>query len=153
MQDFKLMTKEEYKKYIEDTNPKSPILKNTLFAFLVGGLICCVGEAVSIFLKRYNLTKEMVSNLVTMFLIALSCILTGFKIYSKIGKVAGAGSIVPITGFANSVVSPAIEFKSEGYIFGVGSKIFTIAGPVILYGTISSVIIGTIYYILKMFFI
>lgn len=135
-------TKKEYNKYVSEKAPKSSLLKDMAMAFLVGGLICTIGQ---IFLEIYTnigLDKKASSSLVSVTMIFIGALLTGLGLYSKIGKYAGAGSIVPITGFANSIVSPAMEFKTEGLILGLAAKMFTIAGPVIVYGTITSVIIG-----------
>lgn len=135
-------TKKEYNKYVSEKAPKSSLLKDMAMAFLVGGLICTIGQ---IFLEIYTnigLDKKASASLVSVTMIFIGALLTGLGLYSKIGKFAGAGSIVPITGFANSIVSPAMEFKTEGLILGLAAKMFTIAGPVIVYGTITSVIIG-----------
>lgn len=117
---------------------------------MVGGAICCIGEGFSSFYQYLGNDKELSSLYATMSLVVLSIILTGLNIYQKIGQFGGAGSIVPITGFANSVVSPAIEFQAEGQVFGIGCKIFTIAGPVILYGIFSSWVFGVLYWVGKM---
>ena len=142
--------KDKYNQYVENMTPKNNCIINCLKAFLVGGTICCVGEGFSSFYQYLGNDKELSSLYATMSLVVLSIILTGLNIYQKIGQFGGAGSIVPITGFANSVVSPAIEFQAEGQVFGIGCKIFTIAGPVILYGIVSSWILGVIYWVLKM---
>ena len=139
------MTKKQYKKYAEQRSGKSPMFKNMLNAFWIGGLICVVGQ---IFLNLYmnmGMDKEIASTLSSVTLIFISATLTGLNIYDKIAKIAGAGTLVPITGFANAVVSPAIEFKNEGYITGVAANIFKIAGPVITYGIVASVVSGIIY--------
>ena len=129
-------------------SPPSPKLKNCILAFLVGGFICSLGETLTfVYTEYFNLKPEIVKMLVPVTLITIAAILTGFGIFEKIAKYAGAGTLVPITGFSNAVVSPAIEFKSEGFVLGVGAKMFTIAGPVILYGTVASVVYGVIYWV------
>ena len=144
------MNKEEYKKYAESKAPPSPILKNCLFAFFIGGFICMVGQGFNDFYKYLGLDKDLAGTATSINLIFISALLTGLNIYPKIAKYAGAGTIVPITGFANSVVSPALESKSEGFVLGVGAKIFTIAGPVILYGVFASMIAGIIYFCISL---
>ena len=144
-------SKEEKKKYndmVEKMSPKSPILKNCIYAFISGGFICIVGQFINNIAKNYGFNNDNASLITSTILILISAILTGLGIYGKLGKYCGAGTTVPITGFANSVVSPAIEFKKEGFIFGLGAKLFIIAGPVIVYGVITSIIVGTIYYVL-----
>ena len=143
---FMSVSKKEYKEMTEKASPKSKSLKDCLKAFLIGGSICTFGEFLSNLYLYMGLTKDEASAFVSITLIVISAILTGLGIYEKIAKHAGAGTLVPITGFANSVVSPALEFKTEGYILGVGAKIFIISGPVILYGILSSSIYGIIYY-------
>ena len=142
------MDKKTYKEYAEKKVPKSPIFKNCIWAFLIGGLICVIGEALMDFYKMTGLGKEQAGSAASITLVFLGALLTGLNIYPKIAKFAGAGTIVPITGFANSVVSPALESKTEGYILGVGAKIFTIAGPVILYGVFASMVAGLIYFVI-----
>ena len=137
-------TNEQYSKYVDEKSPNSPILKNCFFAFIVGGLICCIGQIIFDFCLFKGLDTTACNTIVSISLIGLSAFLTGLNIFNKIGKIAGAGSLVPITGFANSIVSPAMEYKSEGYIMGVGAKMFTIAGPVLVYGICASVLIGII---------
>ena len=137
-------TKQEYSDYVDQKSPNSPILKNCFNAFWVGGLICSIGQIIMDFCQYQGMDQTSASTVVSIILIALSAILTGLNIFNKIGKFAGAGSLVPITGFANSIVSPAIEYKSEGYIMGVGGKMFTVAGPVLVFGISASVIIGII---------
>ncbi|ADL08020.1 stage V sporulation protein AC [Thermosediminibacter oceani] len=141
----------EYQEFVKNIRPKPPYLQNIIMAFLVGGLICAIGQGilnlyVSLGLER---TKEAAAA-TSVTLIFLGAFLTGLGIYDRIGKNAGAGSIVPITGFANSIVAPAMEFKREGYVFGVAAKMFVVAGPVLVYGITSSAIIGLIYYLLKL---
>ena len=133
---------EAYNQYVENMTPKSNCFANCAKAFLVGGLICTLGEGLNSFYEYLGNEKELAALYGTITLIAISIILTGLNIYQKLAQFGGAGSIVPITGFANSVVSPAIEFQTEGEVFGVGCKIFTIAGPVILYGIVSSWFVG-----------
>lgn len=137
-------TKQEYSDYVDKKSPNSPILKNCFNAFWVGGLICSIGQIIMDFCKYKGMDEVTSSTVVSITLIAIAAILTGLNIFNKIGKFAGAGSLVPITGFANSIVSPAIEYKSEGYVMGVGGKMFTVAGPVLVFGISSSVIIGII---------
>ncbi len=137
-------TKQEYSDYVDKKSPNSPILKNCFNAFWVGGLICTIGQIIMDFCKYKGMDETGASTVVSITLIAISAILTGLNIFNKIGKFAGAGSLIPITGFANSIVSPAIEYKSEGYVMGVGGKMFTVAGPVLVFGISASVIIGII---------
>ena len=140
------MNKEDYKKYVEARATKSNSIKNCSFAFLIGGGICVLGQALKNLYIYLGAWEQDASTLVSISLIFIASILTGLGIFDNIAKIAGAGTLVPITGFANAVVSPAVDTKSEGYIFGVGAKIFTIAGPVILYGVLSGTIYGIIYY-------
>ena len=144
MNQNKFETTQEYNKYVEKKTTNSPIFKNCFNAFWVGGLICSIGQIIMDFCMYKGLDQTFASTIVSISLIAFSAILTGLNLFNKIGKFAGAGSLVPITGFANSIVSPAIEYKSEGYIMGVGGKMFTVAGPVLVFGICSSVIIGLI---------
>lgn len=143
--------KKLYNEYVTNMTPKNNPFMNCLKAFLVGGGICLLGEVFIQFYQYLGNEKELAGLYGTITLIALSIVLTGLNVYQKLGQFSGAGSIVPITGFANSVVSPAIEFQAEGQVFGIGCKIFTIAGPVILYGIFSSWILGLIYWIGKYF--
>ncbi len=145
------MTEREYEKMVQAMSPKSPMGKDCFHAFWIGGLICVIGQLAMNGYKALGLEKVDASTATCMSLIVLSAILTGFSLYDDIAKHAGAGTLVPITGFANSVVAPAIEFKTEGFILGVGAKIFTIAGPVILYGVAASVVYGVIYWITTLF--
>lgn len=138
---------ESYNDYVEQVTPKHSCLKNCAQAFVTGGIICTVGQAVMNMYMLWN-DKDTAAAWTTLTLVLISVILTALNIYPSITKWGGAGSLVPITGFANSVAAPAIEFKKEGYVFGVGCKIFTIAGPVILYGMLLSWILGIIYWIL-----
>ena len=141
----------KYKEYVAQKAPKSRLLYDCFKAFWVGGLICVIGEAISmLFLNVFEMEKTAAASWTSIVLVFLGATLTGIGVYDKIGKYAGAGSVVPITGFANSVASSAIEYKAEGQVFGIGCKIFTIAGPVILYGILSSWILGVIYYLFTM---
>ncbi len=143
------MTQDEYKKFSDKFAPKSPIIKNMIFAFLFGGIICTIGQGILDFYKSNGLTTEEASGAVSITLIFIGALLTGLNVYDKIAKIAGAGTIVPITGFANSIVSPAMEFKSEGYILGMAAKMFTIAGPVLVFGICSSFFAGILALLFK----
>ncbi len=145
----KTIDETNYQQYIKNAAPKSSLLKECAFAFLVGGLICVLGEALNDLGSTIGLDEKGVDAFRTMTLIFLGALFTGFGIYDLLGSFAGAGSIVPITGFANSVVAPALEYKWEGYVLGVGAKLFTIAGPVLVYGISSSVVVGIIYFLVK----
>ncbi|WP_152978210.1 stage V sporulation protein AC [Caloramator mitchellensis] len=136
---------------VQKTIPQSSILKDVIFAFVVGGLICDVGQLVMNIFLSMGIPRDEVGSYVASIMVFLGAFLTGLGVYDNIGKYAGAGSIVPITGFANSIVSPAMEYKREGYIFGVGAKMFVIAGPILVYGISSSIIVGIIYFLVKMF--
>lgn len=140
-------TQKKYQEYVDKKSPNSPILKNCFNAFWVGGLICTFGQIILLICKARGLDDATSGTIVSIILIGLSAFLTGLNIFNKIGKFAGAGSLVPITGFANSIVAPSIEYKSEGYVMGVGSKMFTIAGPVLVFGICSSILVGIIYLI------
>jgi len=142
------ISKKNYKKMAEGISPPSPILKNCTIAFLVGGAICVLGQGIINFFEARGMEFEDASCIASCTLVFLSVLLTGLNVYGKIAKHAGAGTLVPITGFANAVASPAIEFKSEGFILGLGAKMFVIAGPVIVYGVLSSVVAGIIKYIM-----
>ena len=137
-------TNQQYSDYVDKKTPNSPILKNCFNAFWVGGLICTIGQFIFDYCKFKGLSETACSTTVSIILISISAILTSLNIFNKIGKFAGAGSLVPITGFANSIVAPAIEYKSEGYVMGVGAKMFTVAGPVIVFGISSAVLVGLI---------
>ena len=141
------MTNREYDRLVKDIVPRSPIGKDCLWAFCVGGLICAIGQALINGYSALGLEKTDASTAASMTLVALSALLTGLSLYDDIAKYAGAGTLVPITGFANAVAAPAVEFKTEGFILGVGAKMFTIAGPVIVYGVSASVVYGLIYWI------
>ena len=143
------MDKKTYQKYAQETAKKSNALLNVAKAFLVGGLICCLGEALLSLYKYLGVSLEAARTLEIISLIFLSALLTGFGFFDNIAKHAGAGTLLPITGFANAVVAPAIDSKHEGFILGVGSKMFVIAGPVIVYGTIASILYGFVYYFIK----
>jgi stage V sporulation protein AC len=140
-------SKEEYQSYVDKKTPNSPILKNCFNAFWVGGLICAIGQIIFGICKSRGIDETNSYTIVSMTLVFFSAFLTGLNIFNKIGKFAGAGSLIPITGFANSIVSPAMEYKSEGYVMGVGAKMFTVAGPVLVYGISSSIIVGILYFI------
>lgn len=139
---------EKYNQYVKDKTPTHNKILNIFNAFWVGGVICIIGQAFNNYYTSLGCNKDQVSGYTALSLIFLSVLLTGLNIYPKLAKFAGAGTVVPITGFANSVAAPAVEFKKEGQVFGIGCKIFTIAGPVILYGVFSSWVLGIIYYIL-----
>lgn len=141
---------EKYNQYVKDMTPTHNCFINVCKAFLVGGIICTIGQALTIlFMNWYDKETAILYQIIV--LVAASVILTGLNIYPKLAKYAGAGTVVPITGFANSVCAPAIEFQKEGQVFGIGCKVFTIAGPVILYGIFSSFVLGLIYWALKYF--
>lgn len=148
---MKKFTKEqkEYQDYVNQKMQEPPYLKNAIMAFFVGGLICTLGQVILNILKNRGLNIKDAGAPTAAIMVFIGAFLTGIGLYDDIGKRAGAGSIVPITGFANSIVSPAMEFKREGYVFGVASKIFVIAGPVIVYGLSASVIIGFIYFLFR----
>ena len=144
----KVIEKENYQQHVKKTMPKSKLFKEIVMAFFVGGLICVLGEALNdLGEKVLMLDKEGVGTFRSATLIFLGALFTGIGIYDMLGRIAGAGSIVPITGFANSIVSPALEYKWEGYVLGVGAKLFTIAGPVLVYGISTSILAGVIYFI------
>lgn len=140
---------QQYKKYVKQITPTHSLGLNMLKAFLTGGFICMFGQLILHYAYNLGLDRESAGSWCSLILILISVLLTGLNLYSKIGRFAGAGSLVPITGFANSVAASAIEYKVEGHVFGIGCKIFTIAGPVILYGILSSWFLGLIYYLLK----
>ena len=145
------MTQKQYAKLVQQISPNSPVGKDCLMAFLVGGLICLLGQCCITLYTSLGLPKEDAGTAASMSLVALSALLTGLSLYDDLAKAAGAGTLVPITGFANAVVSPAIDFKSENWLNGVGAKMFTIAGPVIVYGVTASVIYGVILVLLQSF--
>lgn len=141
------MTEKEYGKLVDEISPNSPMGKDCLNAFVVGGIICTIGQFFMNYYTKLGLGKDDAGTAASMTLVAISAILTGLSLYDNIAKHAGAGTLVPITGFANSIAAPAVEFKTEGFILGVGAKMFTIAGPVIVYGLSASVVYGFIYWI------
>ena len=145
------MTEKEYGKLISNMAPKSPIAKDCFNAFWIGGLICCIGQLIMNGYAALGLDKTDAGTATSMSLVVLSALLTGLSLYDNIAKYGGAGTLVPITGFANAIAAPAVEFKTEGFVLGVGAKIFTIAGPVILYGISASVVYGLIYWITTLF--
>lgn len=145
------MTEKEYGKLISSMAPKSPIVKDCLNAFWIGGLICAIGQLILNGYTALGLDETNAGTATSMTLVALSALLTGLSLYDNIAKYAGAGTLVPITGFANAISAPAVEFKTEGFILGVGAKMFTIAGPVIVYGVSASVVYGLIYWITTLF--
>ena len=145
------MTEKEYQKLAEELAPKSPMGKDCLGAFLVGGIICAIGQFFINYYTKLGLDKTDASTAASMSLVVISAVLTGLSLYDNIAKFAGAGTLVPITGFANAIAAPAVEFKTEGFILGVGAKMFTIAGPVIVYGVSASVVYGLIYWICSLF--
>lgn len=145
-------TKKEYMDYVSRKSKKSPIVKNTILAFIIGGLICTVGQAFSEFYSKvFNLDKELIKTAVPITMIFLGALFTALNLYPKLAKYAGAGTIVPITGFANAITSPAMEFRREGLVLGLAAKMFIVAGPVLVYGIASSVVVGLIYYIITLF--
>ena len=145
------MTENEYSQLVDEMSPKSPMWRDCLNAFWISGLICTLGQLLQNGYMALGLEKTDASTAVSMTLVALSALLTGLSLYDDIAKHAGAGTLVPITGFANSIAAPAIEFRTEGFILGVGAKMFTIAGPVIVYGVSASVVYGVIYWITTLF--
>lgn len=145
------MTEKEYGKLVERMAPKSPIKKDCIAAFLIGGLICTLGQLIMNGFTALGLEETDAGTAASMTLVALSALLTGLSLYDNIAKVGGAGTLVPITGFANAIAAPAVEFKTEGFVMGVGAKMFTIAGPVIVYGLSASVVYGLIYWITTLF--
>ena len=143
------MTQRQYGRLVQEMSPRSPMWKDCLNAFLVGGLICAIGQGILNGYTALGLEKDAAGTATSMTLVALSALLTGLSLYDNIAKFAGAGTLVPITGFANSIAAPAVEFKTEGFVLGVAAKMFTIAGPVIVYGLAASVVYGLIYWIIQ----
>ena len=143
------MTPREYQQYVKEKAPKSPIVKDTILAFVIGGLICAAGQLIMHGYLTAGLNKEDAGTATSCTLVLISALLTGLNLYNKLGRFGGAGTLVPITGFANAVVSPAIDFKSEGFITGMAAKMFTVAGPVIVFGTLASVVYGVILMLIK----
>ena len=141
---MKKMTNETYNRLVRDSAPPSPMGKNMLWAFLVGGAICAAGQALSNLYRNWGLDKEQAGTAVSLTLIFLTALLTGLGVFDDLAKHAGAGTLVPITGFANAVVSPAVEFKTEGYITGTATKLFQVAGPVLVFGISAGVVYGLI---------
>ena len=146
-----MITKDEYSSLVKQISPNSKKVKDYILAFLIGGIICTIGQLFTEIYRYLKIEENTIKLLVPVTLIFLAALLTGLKVFDNIAKHAGAGTLVPITGFANAVVSPALEFKREGFILGVGANMFKIAGPVIVYGTVASVIYGIIYWICQMF--
>ncbi len=144
------MTEKQYQKLSQELAPKSPMGKDCFNAFWIGGLICTLGQVFITCYAKLGLEKQDAATAASMSLVVLSALLTGLSLYDDIAKHAGAGTLVPITGFANSIAAPAVEFKTEGFVLGVGAKMFTIAGPVIVYGLSASVVYGLIYWICTM---
>lgn len=136
----------EYNEMVKKASPNSKSFVDIPKAFLIGGAICCIGQAISNIFKANGFDTQSAATWTSITLVFISAVLTGFGLYEKLAKHGGAGTLVPITGFANAVVSPALEFKAEGFVLGLGAKIFAISGPVILYGTAASVVYGIIYY-------
>ena len=145
------VSQKQYSKMVEKASPPSPKIKNFILAFVIGGIICVIGQLLRELYEYLAIPEEIIKMLIPVSLIFIASLLTGLKLFHKIAKHAGAGTLVPITGFSNAVTSPAIEFKNEGWILGVGAKIFAIAGPVIAYGTVASVVYGVIYWITTLF--
>lgn len=143
----KIYTQAEYSKYVDKKSPNSPLLKNMTWAFTVGGLICIIGQFITNYFSERGLPKDTVSALTSIILILCAILLTAFDLYDALGKRAGAGSVVPITGFANSIASPAMEYKTEGLVMGIGAKMFTVAGPVLVYGISASILVGFFYFL------
>lgn len=146
----KTVRNENYNKYVKQVTPKFSCLKNTIKAFIVGGIICTIGQGFVNYYMSLTSDMELAKSYTTLSLVFLAILFTGFGLYQKLAKFGGAGTLVPITGFANAVAAPAVEYKKEGQVFGIGCKIFLIAGPVILYGIFSSWVLGIIYYIVKL---
>ena len=145
-----MFSQKEYSALVKRLSPPSPKAKDFAFAYLIGGLICSIGQLFKELYLYLDIPDDTVKVLLPITLIFIAALLTALKLFDKIAKHAGAGTLVPITGFANAVVSPAIEFKAEGFVLGVGAKMFSIAGPVIVYGTVASVVYGVIYWVIQM---
>ena len=145
------MTEKQYDALVKEMRPPSPLGRDCLLAFLVGGAICCLGQVFLNWYANLGLDKDMAGTAASMSLVMLSALFTGLSLYDDLAKHAGAGTLVPITGFANSIAAPAVEFKTEGFVLGVGAKMFPIAGPVLVYGTAASVVYGFIYWLWTLF--
>ena len=143
------MSNKDYDKFVQARAAKSPIVKNCAFAFVIGGAICVLGQVILDGFTALGLEKTDAGTATSVCLVALSALLTGLNLYNKLGRFGGAGTLVPITGFANAVVSPAIDFKTEGFITGMAAKMFTVAGPVIVFGVSASVVYGLIYWLMQ----
>lgn len=141
-------TPQEYNEYVSQKSPKSRIVRDTVVAFVTGGIICTFAQVVFNIMLNYGISEEIVKKYIPIIMIFIGAFLTGINVYGKMGRFCGAGTIVPITGFANSIVSSAMEFKAEGFVTGLAVKMFSVAGPVIVYGTIVSVAVGIVYYIM-----
>ena len=146
---MKKLTNKEYSKLVQKYSPKSPIKVDVIRAFVIGGALCSLGQIFRNFYSARGLSSELAATATSISLIFIAALLTAFNVFDNIAKFAGAGTLVPITGFSNSVVSPAMEFKTEGFVLGTASRMFIVAGPVIVYGTVSSIIAGVIYYFIK----
>lgn len=146
----KTIDQEQYKWRVQRKKPKPAVLRNTIMAFLVGGLICTLGQGVLVFFQSLGMSMKEAAGPTASVMVFLGAFLTGLGVYDDIGKVAGAGSVVPITGFANSMVSPAMEFKREGFVTGVGARMFQVAGPVLVYSTVTSIMIGIVYWLTRL---
>ena len=146
------MNPKEYQEYVKQKSKKSPIVKDTILAFLIGGAICVMGQLIRNGWSAYGLAAEDAATATSVSLIFLSVLLTALNLYNKLGRYGGAGTLVPITGFANAVSSPAIDFRAEGIVTGMAAKMFLVAGPVIVFGTTASVIYGVVLWIIKNFF-
>lgn len=144
------MTEKQYGRLVKEMSPKSPMGRDCFNAFWIGGLICLLGQLLMNGFGALGMEKEQAGTAASMTLVALSALLTGLSVYDDIAKHAGAGTLVPITGFANSIAAPAVEFKTEGFVLGVGAKMFTIAGPVIVYGLAASVLYGFLYWLCQL---
>ncbi|WP_378955546.1 stage V sporulation protein AC [Pelosinus sp. sgz500959] len=141
------LKEQQYQNKVDQITPKPPLFKNICWAFIVGGLICIIGQGIIDYFLALGLDAKGASANATVVLVFLGAFFTGIGVYDELGKRAGAGSVIPITGFANSIVAPAMEFKREGYVFGIGAKMFVIAGPVLVYGMVTSFIVGFIYWL------
>lgn len=141
------MTDKQYNRLVKEMSPKSPLLRDGLLAFLVGGCICLFGQFLINRFSALGLERKDASNCTSVLLVAISAFVTGLSLFDNLAKHAGAGTLIPITGFANAVAAPAVEFKTEGYILGIGAKMFTIAGPVIVYGLAASAVYGFLYWL------